>query len=380
MKKTVLITGADGFIGRNLTVRLADRDDLVLLRCTRETTGAELATMAAAADVVFHLAGINRPQAVEEFEIGNVGLTRDLIDYLRQARRTPVIVFSSSIQIRQANPYGQTKLAAEEALREFADETGAPVVILRLRNVFGKWCRPEYNSVVATFCHNIARGQPITITDPAREIELVYIDDVVDSLLDAGFGGAAPGDDRVAADTMPTTRIGLGDLADRLRTFASMQQTLLIPDFSLRFDQQLYATYLSYVDPQGWVYSLQRRSDDRGDLAEWVKSHAFGQIFVSRTHPGITRGNHYHHTKTEKFFVISGVGLVQFRHVERDEVFEFVVRGEEYRVIDIPPGYTHSITNVGDGEMITLFWASEIFDPDRPDTAYLPVMLPGQSA
>ena len=380
MKKTVLITGADGFIGRNLTVRLAARDDLVLLRCTRETTGAELATMAAAADVVFHLAGVNRPQTIEEFEIGNIGLTRDLIDHLREARRTPVIVFSSSIQVRQANPYGQTKRAAEEALREFADETGARIVILRLRNVFGKWCRPDYNSVVATFCHNIAREQPITITDPAREIELVYIDDVVDSLLSAGFGGAAPGDDHLAADTMPTTRIRLGDLADRIRAFSSMQQTLLIPNFSQRFDQQLYATYLSYVDPQGWVYSLQRRSDDRGDLAEWVKSTAFGQIFVSRTHPGITRGNHYHHTKTEKFFVISGVGLVQFRHVERDEVIEFTVRGEEYRVIDIPPGYTHSITNVGDGEMITLFWASEIFDPARPDTSYLPVTLSGRSA
>lgn len=376
MKRTVLITGAGGFIGRNLAARLTSREDLEILRCYRETTDGELTEMAAKADVVFHLAGVNRPQNVEQFESGNAGFTEYLTRLLRKVGRKPLIVFSSSTQATKDNPYGRSKMAAEEVLSRFAEESGARVATFRLGNVFGKWSRPDYNSVVATFCHNIPRNLPIAISDPERGIELVYIDDVVDAFLLAAGDAAQIGADHIVGDHIPSTHITLGDLVARLRAFKEMHQTLVVPDLSERFNKQLYATYLSYVKPENWDYRLARKSDERGDLAEFIKSSWFGQIFVSRTHPGVTRGQHYHHTKSEKFFVISGQGLVRFRHIERDEVIEFAVRGEDYRVIDIPPGYTHSITNVGSGEMITLFWASEVFDLERPDTVYAPVDVP----
>jgi UDP-2-acetamido-2,6-beta-L-arabino-hexul-4-ose reductase len=375
---TALITGAHGFIGRNLAVRLAERDDFRILVCTRATTTPELAGMVAAADVVFHLAGVNRPETVGEFHAGNADFTERLTDLIRHTGRTPLVVFSSSIQAEQDNPYGRSKLEAEEVLRRFAGETGARVALFRLPNVFGKWSRPGYNSVVATFCHNIAGDLPIAISDPQRVLDLVCVDDVVDAFIGVADGTITEGPDHMVRGSIPSSRITLGDLAARIRDFRDMRRTLMVPDLSERFTRQLYAMYLSYLEPKHWEYGLGRRSDDRGELAEFIKSPWFGQVFVSRTHPGITRGNHYHHTKTEKFFVIAGEGLVRFRPVEGDEVIEFVVKGEDYRVIDIPPGYTHSITNVGKHEMITLFWASEVFDPERPDTHFLPVITPAQ--
>jgi UDP-2-acetamido-2,6-beta-L-arabino-hexul-4-ose reductase len=371
--KHALITGANGFIGRNLLARLRTRDDVETHACTRATTDTELAEMAAIADVVFHLAGVNRPESDDEFESGNVDFTKGLIDVFQKIGRTPLVVFASSIQATRNNPYGRSKLASEEALARFADEQGARVAIFRLRNVFGKWCRPHYNSVVATFCHSIARGLPITVTDPEHMMELVHVDDVVAALIDVADGCALVGPDHQVAEELPWTPISLGELAARIRSHRDLRRTLTVPDFSQRFNQQLYATYLSYVPPEDWEYGLEQRTDDRGDLAEFIKSPSFGQVFVSRTRPSITRGNHYHDTKAEKFFVVSGEGLVRFRQVDRDEIIEFTVRGEDYRVIDIPPGYAHSITNVGEDEMITLFWASEVFDPERPDTTFVPV-------
>lgn len=378
MTRTALITGAHGFIGRNLVVRLGERDDFRVLSCTRATTGPELARMVATADVVFHLAGVNRPETVDEFHLGNAGFTERLTELIRDAGRAPLLVFSSSIQAERDNPYGQSKREAEQVLRRFAAETAARVATFRLPNVFGKWSRPGYNSVVATFCHNIARDLPIAISDPQRVLELVYVDDVVDALVGVADGTVSEGPDHVVQDAIPSSQVTLGELAARIREFRDTRRTLMVPDLSERFNQQLYAMYLSYLEPDRWEYELERKSDDRGDLAEFIKSPWFGQVFVSRTHPGITRGNHYHHTKTEKFFVIAGEGLVRFRPVESDEVIEFTVKGEDYRVIDIPPGYTHSITNVGRGEMITLFWASEVFDPGRPDTHFLPVDTSGK--
>jgi UDP-2-acetamido-2,6-beta-L-arabino-hexul-4-ose reductase len=241
-----------------------------------------------------------------------------------------------------------------------------------LKNVFGKWCRPNYNSVTATFCHSIAHGLPISISDPTREIELVYVDDVVAQFVGeiqdprGSEGGFAP-------DALPSTRITLGDLAGCIQAFHEMKSRLVIPDFAEPFNRRLYATYLSYVEPEALEYGLEAKRDARGALAEFIKSPHSGQVFVSRTRPGITRGNHYHHTKTEKFLVLAGEGLIRMRHIEGEEVVEYRICGEDYRVLDIPPGHTHSITNVGDTDMITLFWASEIFDPDRPDTTYLEV-------
>lgn len=370
--KKVLITGAKGFIGRNLVVTLTRMKDIELFLYDIENDEVELKTWLDQADVVFHLAGINRPKNVEDYEAGNAGFTDEICTMLRQLGRSPKIVMSSSIQAELDNPYGVSKRHAEECLKAFSQETGAPVSIYRFKNVFGKWCRPNYNSVTATFCHNIAHDLPITISDPTREIELIYIDDIVEKFL-GELGDPNGPETCFAPDTIPSTRITLGDLAGRIQAFHEMKSNLLVPDFSERFNQCLYATYLSYVETDSIEYGLDIKSDPRGSLAEFIKSSHFGQIFVSRTHSKITRGNHYHHTKTEKFFVVAGKGMIRMRHIESHEVIEYCVRGEDYRVIDIPPGHTHSITNIGEGEMITLFWASEVFDPNRPDTYYLEV-------
>ena len=370
----ILITGALGFIGRNLRARLDTRDDVELLLFDIDNTDEQLREWLGAADVVFHLAGINRPQNDEEFTTGNAGFTSVICDELRRTGRRPKLVMTSSIQAERDNPYGVSKLQAEEALKAFADETAAPVAIYRLKNVYGKWCRPNYNSVTATFCHNIAHDLPIQINDPSYAFELVYIDDIVDAFVgEVDAPAAAPASHMVDEDALPSYAITLGDLAGRIQTFHDMRTSLMTPDFAVRFNQCLYSTYLSYIEPDGHEYGLDIKADDRGSLAEFIKSEHFGQIFVSRTRPGITRGHHYHHTKTEKFFVIGGEGVIRMRHIDEEEVIEYHVKGEDYRIVDIPPGYTHSIENTGDGEMLTLFWASEVFDPDKPDTYYVPV-------
>jgi len=372
----VLVTGDRGFIGRNLTARLRLLEDFDLFLYDIDSDEADLRVWLGQADVVFHLAGVNRPQNVEDFETGNAGFTHQICDILRQSGRAPRLVMSSSIQAELDNPYGVSKRRAEESLRAFSKETGAPVSIYRLKNVFGKWCRPEYNSVTATFCHNIARDLPVSISDPLREIDLIYVDDIVDTFigeLSSTPGVASSESEYAFKEISPSYRITLGELAGRIQAFHEMKHTLMVPDFSQRFNQCLYATYLSYLEPGAREYGLDIKSDSRGNLAEFIKSCHFGQVFVSRTRPGITRGNHYHHTKTEKFFVIAGEGLIRMRQIESNEVIEYRVSGKDYRVVDIPPAHTHSITNVGEGEMITLFWASEVFSPDRPDTYYLEV-------
>ncbi len=371
--KTILITGAGGFIGRNLVSHLLHRDDVRVLEYDLGGTEADLRRGAAEADVVFHLAGVNRPRDPAEFEAGNAGFTEELCQLLRAQNRRPRIIVSSSVQAILDNPYGVSKRRAEEILTRFALETGAHVAIYRLKNVFGKWCRPNYNSVVATFCHNIAHDRPIQINEPGRMLELAYVDDVAAAFLKEIDEPSRPKGSLVSPDVIPSYSLTLGDLAGRINSFHEMQFSLRVPDFSIRFNQQLYATYLSYVEPERWEYGLDIKTDGRGSLAEFIKSPSFGQVFLSRTRPGITRGNHYHHTKTEKFFVIAGEGLIRFRPIDGTEILEYRVRGEDYRVIEIPPGYTHSITNVGTTELITLFWASEVFDPDRPDTYFLPV-------
>ncbi|MBS1875393.1 MAG: NAD-dependent epimerase/dehydratase family protein [Acidobacteria bacterium] len=368
----VLVTGARGFIGRNLTARLQAREGCAVIPFDLDNSLDDLRVGLEAADTVYHLAGVNRPDTADEFEIGNAGLTRDICGILRELGRTPVIVMSSSVQAALENPYGVSKRHAEDVLRVFAAQTGAQVCIYRLKNVFGKWCRPNYNSVVATFCHNIANDLPIQISDPKREMELVSVDDVVDAFL-AELRGPIGGRD------IPSSSLTLGDLAGRIQSFHDMRTNLLTPDFAVRFNQQLYATYLSYVPDEARRQQLAIKSDQRGGLAEFIKSNHFGQIFISRTKPGITRGNHYHHTKAEKFFVVEGEGIIRMRHIESSDVVAYRVRGEAFQVIDIPPGYTHSIENVGAGEMVTLFWASEIFNPDRPDTCFLPVLAPTES-
>lgn len=366
----ILITGGRGFLGRNLATHLLERKDYETRIFDRKDSLEDLRNWLWSADVVFHLAGVNRPTDPLAFEEGNVGLTEQLCQMLREGKRSPKIVFSSSVQAELDNPYGTSKREAETLLKQFALETGAAVRIYRLKNLFGKWSRPNYNSVTATFCHNIANDLPIVISDPAHEVELSYVDAVVAAFLaeiDGHQDGDAPG------ANVPSFRIQLGDLAGRIQAFHEMRNTLTAPDFSGWFNRALYATYLSYVPSAARQHKLDIKSDLRGSLAEFIKEKHFGQIFVSRTKPGVTRGNHYHHTKTEKFFVVEGEGLVRMRAIEGGPVEEYPVKGSEYRVVDIPPGFTHSITNVGTSEMVTLFWASELFDPDHMDTFYLPV-------
>ncbi len=405
----ILVTGSGGFIGKNLVVWLQQQSDARVLEFDQQHTQQKLADHLATADLVYHLAGVNRPQAVEEFRAGNVDLTAQMCELLLQGGRATPIVLSSSIQAGLDNPYGASKREAEQVLADYAARSGAPVAIFRLSNVFGKWCRPHYNSVVATFCHSIARDLPISISDPSREVPLVHVDDVVQAFLEVGEAlrsqksevrsqnsGAGISSDNahfspLTIDNSPLTidnsspvlayyearpvyTVTLGRLAELIRSFRASRQTLLAPDFGDPLVHKLYGTFLSYLEPDDFAYDLTQRTDPRGSLAEFIKAPGFGQIFVSRTKPGITRGNHFHHTKTEKFLVLEGEAIIRFRHIQNQEVIEYAVRGEDYRVLDIPTGYTHSIENVGQGELVTLFWASEVFDAQQPDTQALAVV------
>jgi UDP-2-acetamido-2,6-beta-L-arabino-hexul-4-ose reductase len=367
-----LVTGAHGFLGKNLVVALR-RAQVEVAEVDVDAPPGAMAQAVAGAAAVFHLAGVNRPDDEREFITGNVGSLEALFEAL-DARRAaeaeavrPVIVLSSSTQAGLDNPYGRSKLAAEEALDAYASRTDTPAVIYRLPGVFGKWCRPNYNSVVATFCHRVARGLPLTISDPARVVELVHVDDVVAAFM-THCGNRAAGVRR--GDVGPTFSTSLGDLAGRIRRFRATRDTLEVADATDPFTRRLLGTYTSYIPPADLAYDLVQRTDARGTLAELLKSPHFGQIFVSRTLPGITRGNHYHDLKVEKFCVLEGDAVIRFRPVLGDEVTEHRVSGRDFRVVDIPPGMTHSIENVGATEMIVLFWASEILDRDRADTYF----------
>ncbi len=370
--KNILITGSQGFLGQNLVQKLSMLDDIKIIEHEAHNSRDELKDALHKADVIVHLAGVNRPKNVDEFMRGNVEFTQDICDMLREVDRKPRIIMSSSIQAELDNPYGISKRLAEEELKKFADESGAEVVVFRFKNIFGKWSRPNYNSVVATFCHNIARDLPITVTDPSKELELVYIDDVIAAIVNEIDSKDTKLGFRFAEE-IEGFKVRLVDLADTIQAFRESRISCMLPEFSNRFTACLYATYLSYLDDNDLAYDLEQRIDPRGALAEFIKSPHIGQVFVSRTKPGITRGNHYHHTKVEKFFVVEGTGIIRFRHLTTGELVEYKVSGEDFRVVDIPPGYTHSIENVDCTDMVVIFWASEVFDPKRPDTYYCEV-------
>jgi UDP-2-acetamido-2,6-beta-L-arabino-hexul-4-ose reductase len=365
--RKVVVTGTKGFIGRHLIEALNRRPSIEVRGFDIDSSPEVLGEALRKTDVVFHLAGVNRPEQVEEYEEGNHLLTKKLCAILEEAGSTPMVVFSSSIQAELNNPYGKSKLRAEQALGDWSKGTGAGVSIFRLKNVFGKWCRPNYNSVVATFCHNIARGLPISLSDPAKKIELVYIDDVISAFL-ACLDRAPHGCEN--RDVSPSFGVTLGDLVRQIEMFRDSRHSLLLPDFSDLFLKRLYATYISYLKDDDFAYQLTIREDARGGLAEFLKQIHFGQLFISRTKPGITRGNHFHHTKVEKFLVAEGNAVIRFRRIDGTEIIEYRVSGKDFKVVDIPPGYTHSIENIGDGEMIVLFWASEIYDSQKPDTFF----------
>ena len=370
----VLVTGAAGFLGKNLCVALRQRNDVVLREHDLGGSRAALERALGEADVIFHLAGVNRPEKIEQFAEGNAAFTDDVLKYLIGIGRAPRVVLSSSIQAERDNPYGTSKRGAEDALRRYCEAAGAIGIAHRLKNLFGKWSRPNYNSVVATFANAIANDLPFQVSDPSNVLELTYVDDVVKAFVAELDRPGQPG--FRFAEPLASTPVALGELVSLLQAFRGHRKSLLVPDYSSPFVRALYATYLSYLKPETFGYQLDVRSDNRGSLAEFIKSPHFGQIFISRTRPGITRGNHFHHTKTEKFMVVQGEGLIRLRQIHGDRVVEFLSRGEEYRVVDIPPGYTHSIENIGQGEMVTLFWSDELFDPASPDTFFDSVLRP----
>ena len=393
----ILVTGARGFIGKNLTAELKNRgyEDLILF--DREDDPSCLDEYAPKADFIFHLAGVNRPKDVSEFMEGNCGLTEKLINILEAAGSKAPVLVTSSIQAALDNPYGQSKKAGEELLFSHKEKTGAPVFVYRLPNVFGKWSRPNYNSAVATFCHNIANDLPITVNDPATVMRLVYIDDVVaefinamedrgSALSDACIytygGGMRPAKEESSVYPVDGDRyfgvpriheVKLGEIADLIHSFKQSRSALFIPDMSDAFVSSLYSTYLSYLPTDGFAYDLKMNVDNRGSFTEFIRNRDRGQVSVNISHPGITKGQHWHHSKNEKFLVVKGEGLIRFRRIDSDEIFEYRVSGEKLQVVDIPTGYTHSIVNVGEEDMVTVMWANEPFNPDKPDTYYLEV-------
>lgn len=369
--KTILVTGSAGFVGSHVCLSLRRRGGCEVLEFDVSNDASELAGLVSRADAVIHLAGVNRPKDETEFETGNAGLTGDLCRLLTSDGRKLPMIISSTIQVDRDNPYGRSKLAAEKALLEYHEAEGAPVHIYRLPNVFGKWSRPDYNTVVATFCHNISRDLPVTVSDREAPLQFVYIDDVVSEFTAVALGEKAG--ESPYPEISPVHQIKLGELHDLIVSFRENRRGSLLPDLGDPLVKALYSTYLSFLDQTDFAYPVDLKTDDRGWLFELVKSESSGQIFVSKTKPGITRGNHYHDTKVEKFCVIKGRGLIKFRHVLGDEIIEYPVDDQEIKVVDIPPGLTHSIENTGEEEMITLFWANEIFDPGNPDTFFVEV-------
>ncbi len=378
----ILITGAEGFIGKNLIAELNNikegkaktyglSSDLEILPYDIDTDPDLLDEYAKKADFVFHLAGVNRPKEQSEFMEGNFGFTSTLLDKLQHYGNTCPIMISSSIQAALDNPYGVSKKAGEELLFDYSRKTGAKVYVYRFPNVFGKWCRPNYNSAVATFCNNIAHDLPIQVNDPNVVMTLVYIDDVVKELIAALEGNAYTEGAYCKVKTEHT--ITLGEIVELIYSFKESRKNLLVSDFSDAFTKKMYSTYLSYLPEDRFSYLLTMHTDERGSFTEFLKSPDRGQVSVNISKPGITKGNHWHHTKNEKFLVVSGKGVIRFRKPEEEKVIEYFVSGDRLEVVDIPVGYTHNIENLGETDMVTVMWVNEIFDPEKPDTFFLEV-------
>ncbi len=368
----VLITGADGFIGKNLQLHLAERKDVQVVCFTRGDDVAQLPALLHGVDFVFHLAGVNRPQDPAEFVAGNADLTRALCRAVgavaaTTGKKLPVI-YTSSTQADRDNAYGASKQGAENALFKLQREYGVPVHVFRLPNVFGKWCKPNYNSAVATFCHNIARDLPIQVNDPAAPVTLVYVDDVIERFVQLMDGADAAVGANGFAGVTPQYTTTVGDLARQVQAFKDSRTSLTTERVGTGLVRALYATYVSYLPPESFAYSVPQYGDPRGVFAEMLKTPDCGQFSYFTAHPGITRGGHYHHSKTEKFLVIKGQARFKFRHMQSGETHELLTSGDKAEVVETVPGWTHDITNIGTDEMIVMLWANEVFDREKPDT------------
>ncbi len=390
----ILITGSNGFIGKNLIAQLNNIKEgkakgydslagLTILPFDTNTPPSLLKEYCAKADFVFHLAGVNRPKEVGEFMEGNFGFTSKLLEALKEAKNYCPVMISSSTQAALDNPYGESKRAGEQVVRKHFQEaeqsliTNNQSLIYRFPNVFGKWCRPNYNSAVATFCHNIAHGMPIQVNDPTVEMTLVYIDDVVEELIHALLG--KPNREGDYCKVAVEHKIKLGEIVELLYSFKESRATLQLPNLSSPIEKKLYSTYLSYLPTTQFSYPLKMNIDERGSFTEFLKTPERGQVSINISKPGITKGEHWHHTKNEKFLVVSGRGVIRFRKIEIDEsgaisskgeIIEYFVSGNKLEVVDIPVGYTHNIENLGETDMVTVMWANELFNTEKPDTYF----------
>ncbi|WP_397538307.1 capsular polysaccharide biosynthesis protein CapF [Rummeliibacillus pycnus] len=367
----ILVTGAKGFIGKNLIAELKNKGYNDILEFTRECEASLLEQYTKECDFVFHFAGVNRPKDEQEFLEGNFNLTSNLLELLKKHGNKAPILLTSSIQAEKDNLYGKSKKAAEKILLEYSAETGVNIYIYRLQNVFGKWSKPNYNTVIATFCHNISRDIDIQINNSVAELNLCYIDDVMAEFLRALEGNPTIKDGYCIVPI--TYSITLERLAELLKSFKESRSNLTIPNMEDALTKKLYSTYLSFLPEKEFSYHLKMNTDQRGTFTEFLKTPERGQVSVNVSKPGITKGNHWHHTKNEKFLVVSGEGLIRFRKLDSDEIIEYRVSGEKLEVVDIPIGYTHSIVNVGESDLVTVMWVNECFEQDKPDTYFLEV-------
>lgn len=369
----VLVTGAGGFIGKNLCARLAYEENIEVLPFDKDTEEGKLEEYSKICDFVLHLAGVNRPKDPKEFQEGNFGFTSELLGMLKKYQNNCPVMLASSTQAELDNDYGKSKLAGENLLRRYGEETGAKILIYRFTNVFGKWCLPNYNSVVATFCYNTANGIPLTVNGRKTQVKLIYIDDVVRELISA-LDGREKVDGQGFCRIEPVYSVTLGEIVDLLCEFKESRENRNVPYMAVgSFVKKLYSTYLSYLPEQEFKYPLKMNTDERGSFTEILRTADRGQFSVNISKPGIEKGNHWHNTKNEKFVVVSGNALIQFRKPDSEKIISYHVSGEKLEVVDIPVGYTHNIINVGKTDLVTFMWCNECFDSDNPDTYFLKV-------
>jgi UDP-2-acetamido-2,6-beta-L-arabino-hexul-4-ose reductase len=365
----ILITGAKGFIGKNLVAGLRNKKYKNIFEYDKDTDSNLLDEYCKQADFVFHLAGVNRTKEKSQLMEINFGFTSTLLDTLKKHSNACPVMISSSIQAELDNPYGKSKKAGEDLLFDYNKETDAKVLIYRFPNVFGKWCKANYNSAVATFCHNVAHGLPILVNDPSVVMNLVYIDDVVNELINALKGIENKVGEFCEVPIVYT--ISLSTIVDLIYSFKDSREERSIPDMSDAFTKKLYSTYLSYLPDDRFSYDLKMNIDQRGSFTEFIKTPDRGQVSVNISKPGITKGNHWHNSKNEKFLVVNGRGVIRFKKIGADKVIEYFVSGDKMEVVDIPPGYAHNIENLGNTDMVTIMWANECFNVEDPDTYYL---------
>lgn len=365
----ILVTGANGFIGKNLCFKLEEQGYFNIVKFDREHSLRYLDSLLESADFIYHLAGVNRPINEEEFKEGNADLTSYMVSKLQSLNRQTPILLTSSIQADKLNPYGVSKALAEEVVTRYSQQSQAKAYIYRLPNVFGKWCQPNYNSVIATFCYNIINDLPLIINHPKAEVNLVYIDTVCEHFIHHLDHDEASGEQSIE----PTYHTTVGEIATTLESFKASKNSLVTESVGTGYLRALYSTYISYYSPEQFSYTVPAYTDFRGSFCELLKTKDAGQFSFFTAHPGITRGGHYHHTKNEKFLVIKGLAKFRFKHIATGERYELEVSGNEYRVVETVPGWSHDVTNVGESELIVMLWANEIFDREKPDTFTKPL-------